>query len=107
MPVGDDNKHKVPADLALLGTREGVCPFGVPHPFDPDNCELDDVVLEQETQREETSQQAHEHMRQHAHVGVPSRHDLARLAAAGTPHTKHGAQAPHVARYLKARKGAK
>lgn len=105
----NENEHKVPSDLTLLGERLGVCPKGWPHEWDPHGCELDSVVEEQETEREETVQQAHEHMRQHAHAtaGVPSKWEASRLAAAGTPHDIHGREAPHVARYLKAPKGGK
>ncbi len=73
-----------------LGDRAGACHLGWHHLWAPDECELDSVVEEELQEMTTVHGEEKEHMRKHAHSGVPSRYDLLRAHAAGDPHPLHG-----------------
>ncbi len=97
---------RIPDVEKLLGARAGACHKGWHHPWDPDGCELDNVVEEELLDKHTVHQEELEHMRAHAHRGVPSKHDLLRAHAAGEPHPLHGQALKPITTTNTKRKGA-
>ncbi len=91
MPKERSSDFRTPETEKFLGERDGACHTGWPHQWAPDDCELDSVVEEHLQEFGTVHSEELEHMRQHAHRGVPSKWDLLRAHAKGRPDPLHGA----------------
>lgn len=81
-PHAESGRNRAAAALQSgLGKRAGICACGWPHPFDPDNCELDSVAEEDITNANETPHEVLSSMREHLHRGCPTKWDLLRAHA--------------------------